>query len=97
MTENQPDRRMHTTSPNTIIHRNQGNLRDAGKESNWLSGFLRVQGVPPIHEHLVPGMELDSGSSNAMEMGPADAEWLIRNAQKLNGESTRSDSLRNYK
>jgi hypothetical protein len=42
-------------------------------------------------------MELDSGSRNAMEIGPADAEWLIRNAQELNGESTRSDFLRNYR
>jgi hypothetical protein len=40
----------------------------------------QIQGVPPTHEHLDPGMELDSGSSNAMEMGPADAEWMIRNA-----------------
>jgi hypothetical protein len=36
-----------------------------------------VQGVPPTDEHLGPGMELDSDSSNPMEMGPADAEWLI--------------------
>jgi hypothetical protein len=45
-----------------------------------------IQGVPLTHEHLGPGMELDSGSSKAMEMGPADAEWLIRNAEKLNWE-----------
>jgi hypothetical protein len=56
-----------------------------------------IQGVPLTHEHLGPGMELDSGSSNAMEMGPADAEWLIRNAQELNRESTRSDFLPNYR
>jgi hypothetical protein len=42
-------------------------------------------------------MELDSGSRNAMEMGPAQAEWLRRNAQELNGESTRPDFLRNYR
>jgi hypothetical protein len=58
---------------------------------------IERQGVPPTHEHLGPGMELDSGCSNAMEMVPTDAEWLIRNAQELNGESTRSDSLRNYR
>jgi hypothetical protein len=56
-----------------------------------------LQGIPPTHEHLGPGMELDNGSSNAMEMRPADAEWLVRNAQELNGESTRSDFLRNYR
>jgi hypothetical protein len=56
-----------------------------------------IQSVPPTHEHLSPGMELDNESSNNMEMGPADAELLIRNAQELNGESTRSDFLRNYK
>jgi hypothetical protein len=32
-----------------------------------------------------------------METEPADAEWLIRNSQELNGESTRSDCLRNYR
>jgi hypothetical protein len=57
---------------------------------------IQMHGVPLTHEHLGPGMELDSGSNNAMEMGTADAEWLIRNAQELNGESTRSDFLRNY-
>jgi hypothetical protein len=56
-----------------------------------------LQGVPPTHEHLDPGMELDSGSSNAMEIRPADAKWLIRNTQELNEESTRSDFLRNYR
>jgi hypothetical protein len=55
-----------------------------------------IQSVPLIHEHLGSRMELDNGSSNAMDMGSADAEWLIRNAQELNGESTRSDFLRNY-
>jgi hypothetical protein len=60
-------------------------------------GSPNVEGVRPTHEHLGSRMELDSGSSNAMDMGPADAEWLIRNAQELNGESTRSDFLRNYR
>jgi hypothetical protein len=59
--------------------------------------LVLTQGVPLTHEHLGPGMEINSGSSNAMEMGPADAEWLIRNTQELNGESTRSDFLRNYR
>jgi hypothetical protein len=57
----------------------------------------QIQGVSPTHEHLGPGMEPDSGSSKIMEMEPAEAEWLIRNAQELNEESTRSDCLRNYK
>jgi hypothetical protein len=58
--------------------------------------LLEIQDIPPTHEHLGPGMEMDSGSSNAMEMEPADAEWLLRNAQELTGESIRSDFLRNY-
>jgi hypothetical protein len=61
-----------------------------------MQGSLHT-GVPPTPDHLSPGMELDSGSSNAMEMEPADAEWLIRNSQELNGESTKSDFLLNYR
>jgi hypothetical protein len=79
------------------FHRAKSNI------SAFLEGHRRIrdlrsaQGVSSTHEHLGPGMELDSGSSNAMEMGSADAEWLIRNSQELNGESTRSDFLRNYR
>jgi hypothetical protein len=57
---------------------------------------LLLNSVPPTHKHLGPGMELDSDSNNTMEMGSAEAEWLIRNARELNGESTRPDFLRNY-
>jgi hypothetical protein len=72
-------------------------LRTLTDECGQSVALLELQGVPPTHEHLGPGMELDSGYSNAMEMGPAEAEWLIRNAKELNGESTRSDCLRNYR
>jgi hypothetical protein len=58
---------------------------------------MEGQGVPPTGEHLGQRIELDSGSSNAMEMGPDDAEWLRRNTQELSGESTRSDFVRNYR
>jgi hypothetical protein len=71
-------------------------IRIAIKDQVKIAKIGFIQDVPPIHKHLDPGMELDSGSSNAMEIGQADAEWLIRNAQKLNGESTRSDFVRNY-
>jgi hypothetical protein len=72
-------------------------LRTLTDECGQSVALLELQSVPPTHEHHGPGMDLDTGSSNAMEMRPADAEWLIRNAQKLNGESTRSDFLRNYR
>jgi hypothetical protein len=68
-------------------------LSESGKETMKSD----IQRVPFIHGHLGPGMEPDSGSSNDMEIRPADAEWLIQNAQELNGESTRSDFLRNYR
>jgi hypothetical protein len=71
-------------------------LEADGQTLRFLFKMIVLQRVPPTHEHLGHGMELDSGSGNTMEMRPADAEWLIRNVQELYGESTRSNFLRNY-